>query len=399
MKTIFGKLPGSSAAVRVDFEELIQTVDDLINRAEAEVVEEYISPGFIDIQVNGFAGVDFNNPSTPHEDLRRALRHIASTGVTRCLPTVITGSEARMRGALRNLADAKEAWQEQRVAEGPMFTAFHMEGPHISPEEGPRGAHPKEHVRPPNTEEFDRMQEAARGYIRFVTLSPEWEKAPLYIGHLVRQGVVAAIGHTKATAEQIQAAVDAGASVSTHLGNGAHSMLPKTQNYIWEQLARDKLTAGFIVDGIHLPDAFLRAAVRAKGLERCLLVTDAVAPAMCKPGSYELGGMAVDLKPDGRVVLQDTEHLAGSSLRMDRAVENTIRIVGTSLQETLALATSHPARAARVAGRLRGLSPGEKADLIRFRWDPNSLKITVVETIVAGETISFEATDEVTASL
>lgn len=182
MKTIFGKLPGSSAAVRVDFEELIQAVDEIINRAEAAAVEEYISPGFIDIQVNGFSGVDFNDPATPHEDLRRALRHMATTGVTRCLPTVITGSMERMSGALRNLAAAKEVWEQQGIAEGPMFTAFHMEGPHISPEDGPRGAHPKAHVRPPNTEEFDRMQEAARGYIRFVTLSPEWNRRRITSG-------------------------------------------------------------------------------------------------------------------------------------------------------------------------------------------------------------------------
>ena len=96
MKTIFGKLPRSSAAVRVDFEELIQAVDEVINRAQAEAVEEYVSPGFIDIQVNGFAGVDFNNPATPHEDLRKALRCMASTGVTRCLPTVITGDDSVM---------------------------------------------------------------------------------------------------------------------------------------------------------------------------------------------------------------------------------------------------------------------------------------------------------------
>jgi N-acetylglucosamine-6-phosphate deacetylase len=399
MKTVFGKLPGSSAAVRVEFHELIQAVDEVIDRAEAEAIEEYISPGFIDIQVNGFAGVDFNNPAAPHEDLRQALRHMARTGVTRCLPTVITASAEQMSGALRNLAAAKESWERQRLAEAPMFTAFHMEGPHISPEDGPRGAHPAQHVRPPDTEEFDRMQEAALGLIRLVTLSPEWEAAPRYIRHLVRHGVVASIGHTKAAADEIQAAADAGASMSTHLGNGAHATLPKTQNYIWEQLAQDKLNAGFIADGIHLPDGFFRAAVRAKGLERCLLVTDAVAPAMCRPGRYQLGGMAVDFRPDGRVVLRDTERLAGSSLRMDRAIEKTMRVVGTSLQEALALATSHPARAARIAGRLRGLSPGEKADLIRFLWNPAGRTITVIETIVAGETISFEALDEVTASL
>jgi N-acetylglucosamine-6-phosphate deacetylase len=396
MKTIFGKLPGSSSVVRIDFDSVIQSVDELIRPPE---MEEYVAPGLIDIQVNGFGGVDFNDPSTSFDNLLKAIRCMASTGVTRCFPTVITGSPERMSGALRNLADAKESWQRNGLAETPMFEAFHMEGPHIAAQDGPRGAHPREHVRPPDVDEFERMQEAARGNIRLVTLSPEWEAAPRYIAHVVRTGVVASLGHMNANADQIQAAVDAGATMSTHLGNGAHATLAKTQNYIWEQLVQDTLTAGFIVDGIHLPAAFLRAALRAKGLERCLLVTDAVMPAMCTPGPYMLGEMNVDLRADGRVVLRGSERLAGSALRMDRAIGNTMRLVGTTLRETLALATVHPARAGRIPGRLRGLTPGEKADLIRFRWDSSCHCLTVLETIVAGETIPYEAHSRGAASL
>jgi N-acetylglucosamine-6-phosphate deacetylase len=399
LRTIFGRIPGSSDVVQVGFTETIRTVDEVVDPAMAAVINEYVSPGLIDIQVNGFAGVDFNDPATRHEDCLSSLRHMASTGVTRCFPTVITGSFERMTGALRNLAAAKDAWRQQHLSEAPMFEAFHVEGPHISPEDGPRGAHPREHVRAPDIQEFDRMQDAARGNIRLITLSPEWEGAPAHISHLVRQGVVASIGHTKATADQIQACVDAGASMSTHLGNGAHATLHKTQNYIWEQLAQDKLIAGFIADGIHLPAAFLRTALRAKGLERSLLVTDAVAPAMCQPGSYQLGAMSVELRQDGSVVLSGTERLAGSALRMDHAIGNCVRMAGISLHEAVSLATRQPARAARIAGRLRGLVPGEKADLIRFRWDPNGPKMTITETIVAGNSISSEAQPEAIASL
>ncbi len=188
---------------------------------------------------------------------------------------------------------------------------------------------PLEHVRPPSSEEFKRWQGAAHDLVRLVTISPEWEQTPSYVGELIRSGVVASIGHTNATAEQIHAAVAAGATMSTHLGNAANPLLPKTQNYIWEQLAEDRLAASFIVDGIHVPRAFLRAAIRAKGVEQSVLVTDAVMPAMCEPGPYKLGQMDVELRPDGSVVLRGENRLAGSALRMDRAIGNTVRFGGS----------------------------------------------------------------------
>ena len=227
--------------------------------------------------------------------------------------------------------------------------AFHVEGPHISPETGPRGAHPLEHIRPPDVEEFKRWQEAADGHVRLVTVSPEWDQTPAYVRELTRSGVVASVGHTKASGDQIRAAVDAGASMSTHLGNAAHPSLPKTQNYIWEQLAEDRLTASFIVDGIHIPSAFFRAAVRAKGVERAVLVTDAVMPAMCSPGPYKLGQVDVELHENGSVTLVGSDRLAGSALRMDHAIGNSMRLGGISLREALAMATVNPARAARFA--------------------------------------------------
>jgi len=203
----------------------------------------------------------------------------------------------------------------------------------------------------------------------------------------VRCGVVASVGHTKATGDQIRAAVDAGASMSTHLGNAAFPTLPKTQNCIWDQLAEDRLTASFIVDGIHIPPAFFRAAVRAKGIERAVLVTDAVMPAMCAPGPYRLGQVDVELHENGSVTLAGTERLAGSALRMDHAIGNSVRLGGVSLREALAMATVNPARVARIAGRQRGLAPGEKADLVRFRWNEKAHSLEVVETVVAGASV------------
>lgn len=318
-------------------------------------------PGFIDLQINGFAGADYNNPRTPLEDVARSLRVISSTGVVQILPTVITGSPDNMTGALRNMTQARE-----QLPEGRMMAGFHVEGPHISPEDGPRGAHPERWVRPPDVEEYRQWQDATQGAIKLVTLSPEWPGAPRYIEALARDGVVISIGHTRATAGQIRDAVSAGATMSTHLGNGAHPVLPRHPNYIWEQLAEDRLTASFIVDGLHLSDTFLRVALRAKTIARSVLVTDAVMPAMCAPGDYMLGEVPVELKEDQRVVLRGGTRLAGSSLRMDHAIANVMRIAGVSLEDAIAMATVNPARTLGIdvdsLPRVRFEVPGASAD-------------------------------------
>ena len=379
-----GVVPGTSSIVRVAYRATIETVEELIEPLDTE---EFLAPGFVDVQVNGFAGVDYNDPHASHEAIARSIRVMFTTGVARFFPTVITGSEERITGALRNLRRFKEEAQRSGMPEAHAMEAFHVEGPHISPETGPRGAHPLEHIRPPDVEEFKRWQEAADGHVRLVTVSPEWDQTPAYVRELIRSGVVASVGHTKATGEQIRSAVDAGASMSTHLGNAAHPSLPKTQNYIWEQLAEDRLTASFIVDGIHIPRAFFRAAVRAKGVERAVLVTDAVMPAMCSPGPYKLGQVDVELHENGSVTLVGSDRLAGSALRMDHAIGNSMRLGGISLREALAMATVNPARAARIAGRQRGFAPGEKADLVRFRWDEAAKSIQIIETVVAGASV------------
>ena len=303
--------------VEVTFDRVITVVDHLIRPPENPA---FIAPGLIDLQVNGFAGVDYNSATTTQEEIARSIRAMFACGVTRFFPTVITGSPENMTAALRNLATAKES-----IAEGAAMEAFHVEGPYISPEDGPRGAHPARWVRPPDIDEFLRFQDAAQGNIRLVTLSPEWPEAPRFIEKIIEKGIVASIGHTRATAAQISDAVRAGATLSTHLGNGADAVLPRHPNYIWEQLAEDRLAASFIVDGFHLPASFLNVALRAKGLERSLLVTDAVAPAGCSPGPYHLGEVDVELHPDGSVRLAGGTRLAGSALMMDRAITNVMK--------------------------------------------------------------------------
>ncbi|MBC8168069.1 MAG: amidohydrolase family protein [Bryobacteraceae bacterium] len=369
--------PSSGQYVEVTYGTVIDGVDTPI---DPPLNPLYLAPGWIDLQVNGYAGVDYNSPVTPHEEIERSVRVLQSTGTTRFYPTVITGSAENMLGSLRNLARARSTI--------PSIEGFHVEGPHICPDEGPRGAHPQLCVRAPDLDEYLRWQDATDGHVRLITLSPEYPNAPRYIEGIVRDGVVASIGHTKATAEQIEDAVSAGATMSTHIGNGAHGEMRRHPNYIWEQLAEDRLAAGFIVDGIHIGQAFLKVALRAKGVFRSILVTDASMPALAIPGPYMLGEVEVELTEDGRrVVLRGGDRLAGSALRMDDAIGNVMRMAGIGLTEALSMATRNPARVGRIGGRQRGISPGDRADLVLFRWNEGSKQIEVVETIVAGETV------------
>lgn len=367
------------ATVEVSGAPLLTAVEELI-RPPSDV--PLLAPGFIDIQINGFAGVDYNDPRSTVEAIGESLEKIFSTGTTRIFPTVITGSPEEMAGSLRNLAKARAELPHGRAME-----AFHVEGPHISPDDGPRGAHPRRWVRKPDYDEYRRWQEAAGGRVRLVTVSPEWPEAPAYIEKLVGEGVVVSIGHTKADSAQIEAAVKAGATLSTHLGNGAHKELPRHPNYIWDQMAEDRLTASFIADGIHLSRNFLKTAIRAKGVERSVLITDAVMPAMCAPGPYMLGEVEVELKADDRVVLRGGDRLAGSSLRMDRGISVLLREAGVSLPEAVSMATRNAARAGRIAGRLRGLEPGERADVIEFEHDAKSKSIRILRTWLDGELV------------
>jgi len=372
-------LSAEPVEVRFDGNGIISGVDPIVDVQSAGGI--YIAPGFIDLQVNGFAGVDYNITTSTHEQILHSLRAQFATGVTRLLPTLITNSETEFNGCLRNLADAKEALG----AEGAAMEGFHVEGPFISSEDGPRGAHPVRWARKPDIDEYKRWQDAARGQVKLVTVSPEYDESPAFIEAVVRDGVVISIGHTKANTQQIADCVAAGATMSTHLGNGAHSVLARHPNYIWDQLAEDRLTASLIVDGIHLGANFLKVAIRAKTVERAVLVTDAVMPAGCQPGDYQLGEVEVELKPDNRVVLRGGTRLAGSALSMHDAVSNIMAFTGVSLRDAVTMATINPARAGRIGSRHRGLSVGDRADFVRFTVENG--RLNVLDTWLSGRCV------------
>jgi N-acetylglucosamine-6-phosphate deacetylase len=327
-------------------------------------------PGFLDLQVNGFAGVDFNDTSTTHEQVLAAASAMAATGVTQFLPTIISAPLPVFERCARTLLRAGSK----------AIIGIHLEGPYISPEDGARGAHRREDTAAASIDDFERRQDAAGGRIRLVTLAPEVPGALKLVEHLRAAGVRVAIGHTAASPEQIREAVRAGATLSTHLGNGCANMLPRHPNFIWEQLAADELTASLIVDGHHLPAATVKTMVRAKTPRRVVLVTDAIAAAGRPPGEYKLGALTVRLDDTGRVAVPGQPNLAGSALSMDRAVGNVVRFAGISLEEALAMASTRPAA-------YLGVSPAGSVDL---EWDEAGSTLRVLGT-KAAQTIRHDA--------
>lgn len=294
---------------------------------------EYVGPALIDLQINGFAGVDFNAATAAAEDISRALDAMEATGVGLCLPTIITSSTEHFATCARTILATRHA----------TIAGIHMEGPYISPENGFRGAHPLAQVRAATLDDFDRRQDAAEGTIRLVTLAPEVPGTLALTEVLAGRGIRVAIGHTNASTAQLADAVSAGATLSTHLGNGCPAILPRHPNVIWDQLADDGLHASLIVDGHHLPAATVKVMVRAKTPARCMLVTDAMMAAGCPPGPYRIGDLDVELSPTGRVAAPGSATLAGSSLKLDRAVVLTVRMTDIPLAEAAAMASTQPA--------------------------------------------------------
>jgi N-acetylglucosamine-6-phosphate deacetylase len=320
-------------------------------------------PGLVDLQVNGFGGIDFNAPDLRPEQALAALERIEATGVTRCLPTLITSSiEAFARNA-RLLAGLNS----------PTVAGIHMEGPYLSSEDGPRGAHPREHAVAADIDDFRRRHDAAGGRIVLVTLAPEVPGALTLIEHLVATDVVVAIGHTAASPEQIRDAVSAGARLSTHLGNGCAQMLPRHPNILWEQLANDRLVASLIVDGHHLPAATVKSMVRAKGRSGSILVTDAISAAAAPPGRYTIGTVWCERDRDGRVSLPGTPYLAGSAVTMPDAIGNTARYCGLPLDQVVPMASTIPAS-------LIGLTTRGS---LHAEWDAEACELRILEVRTA----------------
>lgn len=339
----------------------------------------WLAPGLIDLQVNGYRGDDFNADDLSVEAIQRIAARLCGVGVTTFLPTLITASEEKIARNLRVIAAARR--EDPLLAH--MIRSVHVEGPYIAPEDGPRGAHPREQVRSPDLAEFMRWQTVSGDLVGMITLSPHYAGACQCIQTLSQRGVLVAIGHSGATPEQIHAAAAAGARLSTHLGNGVANPLPRHPNLLWAQLADDRLTATLIADGHHLPVDTLRVMLRAKTASRVILISDVVAVAGCPPGEYEtpVGGK-VELHADGRLNIAGTGLLAGATVTIKDAIAFVARNTDIGLGDAVRLATENPGR---FAGGRGVLKVGASADLVRFRWTRGSSSLAIEEVIVQGE--------------
>jgi N-acetylglucosamine-6-phosphate deacetylase len=338
----------------------------------------WAAPALFDLQINGCDGHSFNSERLTADAIRHVVHVCRRHGIAGLCPTLVTNSAAAL---LHGFATLRRACDED-AALARAIPALHLEGPYISAEDGPRGAHSLRHVRPPDWDEFRRFQEAAGGRIRLVTLAPEHDGALDFIERLTASGVVVALGHTAATGPRLRDAVAAGARLSTHLGNGSHALLPRHDNYLWEQLANDDLWASVISDGHHLPPAVVRCILRVKTPARSILTCDASSLAGLPPGRYREWDQEFEVSPLGKVVLPGTSYLAGSAVFTDTCVGLAMRHAGVTLRDAVDMAGARPRELLHLAPRR--LQEGDPADLVLFDHEPGR-EFAVTATLVAGE--------------
>jgi N-acetylglucosamine-6-phosphate deacetylase len=337
----------------------------------------WVAPALFDLQVNGCDGHSFNSPNLTIDHVRHVVDVCRKHGIGGLCPTVVTNSFEALAHGMSVVRRACEADPDLDRS----IPAIHLEGPYIAPEDGPRGAHPREFVRPPDWDEFRRLQDAAGGRIRLVTLAPEHDGALPFIEKLTASGVVVSLGHTGATGVRIREAIAAGARLSTHLGNGCHAVLPRHDNYLWEQLAADELWASLIVDGHHLPAAVVRCIVRVKTPARTILTCDASSLAGLPPGRYREWDQDFEVRPEGKVVVAGTPYLAGSAVFTDVCIGQVIRMAGVSLRDAVDMASARPRELLGLPSRR--LEAGMPAELLLFDWDEGG-PIRVLETVLPG---------------
>jgi len=381
---ILAKSVFSNCPVELEIENGI-IISVLPIKATSDASLDYIAPGFFDIQVNGYSGKDYSSALTSDEILH-LVGQIAKSGTTQHVATVITNSEEQIVKSIKAIVQARKAHDIVRKS----LAGIHVEGPFISPNEGARGVHDPQFIRPCDFEEFLRWQEAAEGLIRIVTISPEDEGALDFIRKVSDTGVIVGIGHTNVGPFQIASAVEAGATLSTHLGNGSAGMLPRLENFLWKQLSDDRLNASIIADGFHLPPYVLDSFTKAKGKDRILLISDAAALAGSPPGIYQWGEMKIEVFEDGHMRLAGTSSLAGASLLLDTCVAHLSEVTAFSLAEAVSCATVNP-HALFGETIWTGLPKvGTEADFILFSYTEGDGKLSVKRSVLGKHTLFQE---------
>ena len=303
--------------------------------------------GFFDLQVNGYAGVDFNQDDLMADQLHRACEKLRADGSRRILATIVTEDVDRMARRIANVVRLRDSDPLARD----LIAGIHIEGPFLNPETGYRGAHPLDAIIPADAAAMDRLIDAGGGLVRLVTLAPEQDPGCVLMRLLSRRGIVVSAGHCNPSVEEIERALDAGLTLFTHLGNGCPMMLPRHDNIIQRALSfRDRLWLCFIADGVHIPFPALGNYLRCASIARAVVVTDAIAPAGLGPGHYTVSRWNLNIGEDLVARAPDGSHLVGSAVTMQRSAKNLREVIGLSEREVEQLTMLNPALACPVTG-------------------------------------------------
>ena len=346
----------------------------------------FVAPGFFDNQVNGFAGVSFSlggGSDLTREGVEKVTRELWKKGVTTYMPTLTTNSQEVLVENFKVVASSLE--DEKLLGSIP---GFHLEGPYFIPEDGYRGGHPKQFIRLPDWEEFMEMYKASGENILQVTLSPELEGALDFITKCSRQGIVVALGHHNAPTETVTAAIDRGAKIVTHLGNGVANMINRFYNPFWSQLADDRLMISIICDSFHLPPEEIQVFYKVKGVEKIIITSDLTSYGGLEPGEYTTEyGETIELTEDGLLHYPAQNVLYGSASPIIKGVGHVMKVTGCSLGEVVQMASTNPAQLYGLDDR-GTLEPGKRADVVLFTLEDFQVKIQ--KTWVKGELV-YEA--------
>ena len=333
----------------------------------------WVGPGLVDVQVNGFAGVDFNRPGATPAAWARACAGLYASGVTAFLATLVTHE----RGAYRSLL---AEWQACRAVDPANCAGFHVEGPFLNPSPDTHGVHDPALMAGADPVWLDEWQAATGRSVRVVTLAPEVEpvKACLFISRATRDGVRVSLGHAMPSALELEYAVDAGATAWTHLGNAVARVMPRFDNPLFHAMSEDRLRCCLIPDGVHVPPYAFRVCARALGA-RLVRTTDAMSGAGAGPGRYTLRNVEAEVGADGVARDPVTQRLAGSTVTAFDGVFRAARMSGLSWAAMWDAFSTEPAR---WLGRESGLDPGAPADLCVFRVEPAP---QLLRTIQSGD--------------
>jgi len=346
--------------------------------SQQDMPKVYVAPGLIDIQINGYMGINFADQNLTVEDMRKVTKTLYKEGVTSYLPTVTTRDQERL---LKSFSLLAKVLDDTEI--GKSIPGFHLEGPYISPVKGFRGAHNETYIRNPDWNELQDLQKAAQNKIVLITVAPEMEGAIPFIKKCNESGIVVSLGHHNGNAEDIDQAVEAGASLSTHLGNGCANMINRHNNPIWPQLSNDGLSISIISDGSHLTRDEVRTFYKVKGNEKTILVSDALSLAGLPPGEYIDDGDTLLLTKDV-VKFPAEDVLAGAAQAISRCVGNIMRFTHCSLKDAIQMASTNPAKLMGLS-EIGEIKKGKRADLILFTIEDGEMLIQ--KTIVAGKVV------------